>query len=148
MIRRLIASVTPPVPSPRSPDYREKIWDHAAGLLVIEEAGGRVTDMNGLPLDLAYVPLIESAFKYTSGAITAEQSRRLSELVCHDAQARRIVETHLRRFEQEGAGTAHRVEQWHARLPAGQAQDAGSEVFLERRADLGDLVAALPERFA
>ena len=41
------------LPSPRSPDYHEKIWDHAAGLLVIEEAGGRVTDMNGLPLDLA-----------------------------------------------------------------------------------------------
>ena len=41
------------LPSPKSPDYREKIWDHAAGLLVIEEAGGRVTDMNGQPLDLA-----------------------------------------------------------------------------------------------
>ncbi len=41
------------LPSPKSPDYREKIWDHAAGLLVIEEAGGRVTDMNGKPLDLA-----------------------------------------------------------------------------------------------
>ena len=41
------------LPSPGSPDYREKIWDHAAGLLVIEEAGGRVTDMNGQPLDLA-----------------------------------------------------------------------------------------------
>ena len=41
------------LPSPKSPDYREKIWDHAAGALVIEEAGGRVTDMNGQPLDFA-----------------------------------------------------------------------------------------------
>lgn len=33
------------------PDYREKIWDHAAGSLIIEEAGGRVTDLMGRPLD-------------------------------------------------------------------------------------------------
>jgi 3'(2'), 5'-bisphosphate nucleotidase len=36
---------------PTKKDYREKIWDHAAGLLVVEEAGGRVTDVEGLPLD-------------------------------------------------------------------------------------------------
>jgi 3'(2'), 5'-bisphosphate nucleotidase len=40
-------------PSPKHPDYREKIWDHAAGVLIVEEAGGRVTDMRGQPLDLA-----------------------------------------------------------------------------------------------
>ncbi len=39
------------LPSPKSPDYREKIWDHAAGALVVEEAGGKVTDMHGQPLD-------------------------------------------------------------------------------------------------
>lgn len=38
------------LPSPKSPDYREKIWDHAAGLIVVEEAGGKVTDMHGAPL--------------------------------------------------------------------------------------------------
>ena len=41
------------LPSPKSPDYREKIWDHAAGTLIVEEAGGRVTDMYGQPLDFA-----------------------------------------------------------------------------------------------
>ncbi len=41
------------LPSPRSPDYREKIWDHAAGSLVVEEAGGQVSDMHGQPLDFA-----------------------------------------------------------------------------------------------
>ncbi|ASC74115.1 Inositol-1-monophosphatase [Halomicronema hongdechloris C2206] len=41
------------LPSPKSPDYREKIWDHAAGVLVVEEAGGRVTDMFGRPLDFS-----------------------------------------------------------------------------------------------
>ncbi len=37
--------------SPAQPDYREKIWDQAAGALVIEEAGGQVTDLDGKPLD-------------------------------------------------------------------------------------------------
>ncbi len=36
-----------------SPDYREKIWDHAAGMRVVEEAGGTVTDLDGKPLDFA-----------------------------------------------------------------------------------------------
>jgi len=39
------------LPSPKYPDYREKIWDHAAGAIVVEEAGGKVTDMYGNPLD-------------------------------------------------------------------------------------------------
>lgn len=33
------------------PDYRERIWDHAAGSIIVEEAGGRVTDLTGKPLD-------------------------------------------------------------------------------------------------
>jgi 3'(2'), 5'-bisphosphate nucleotidase len=36
---------------PSSNDYRENLWDQAAGALVIEEAGGRVTDVDGRPLD-------------------------------------------------------------------------------------------------
>jgi 3'(2'), 5'-bisphosphate nucleotidase len=37
---------------PRSrPDYRENIWDHVAGVIVCEEAGGKVTDVDGKPLD-------------------------------------------------------------------------------------------------
>jgi len=33
------------------PDYREKIWDQAAGSIIVEEAGGRITDLDGKPLD-------------------------------------------------------------------------------------------------
>jgi 3'(2'), 5'-bisphosphate nucleotidase len=40
--------------SPGRPDYREKIWDQAAGSLVVEEAGGRVTDLGGKPLDFSH----------------------------------------------------------------------------------------------
>jgi 3'(2'), 5'-bisphosphate nucleotidase len=39
------------IPNPATPDYREKIWDHAAGSLIVEEAGGRVSDIDGNPLD-------------------------------------------------------------------------------------------------
>jgi 3'(2'), 5'-bisphosphate nucleotidase len=37
--------------SPAKPNYREKIWDQAAGSLVVEEAGGRITDLCGERLD-------------------------------------------------------------------------------------------------
>ncbi|MDA1015661.1 MAG: 3'(2'),5'-bisphosphate nucleotidase [Planctomycetota bacterium] len=36
---------------PTRADYREKIWDHAGGVLVVEEAGGRVTDIHGKALE-------------------------------------------------------------------------------------------------
>ncbi|HEX9616582.1 MAG TPA: inositol monophosphatase family protein, partial [Anaerolineales bacterium] len=39
--------------SPKQPDYREKIWDQAAGSLIVEEAGGLVTDLQGRPLDFS-----------------------------------------------------------------------------------------------
>ncbi len=38
------------LPNPAKPDYREKIWDHAAGAIIVQEAGGTVTDMFGKPL--------------------------------------------------------------------------------------------------
>jgi 3'(2'), 5'-bisphosphate nucleotidase len=37
--------------SPIDSQYREAIWDEAAGSLLVEEAGGRVTDAAGQPLD-------------------------------------------------------------------------------------------------
>lgn len=38
---------------PTRKDYQEKIWDHAGGSIVVEEAGGRVTDVDGKPLDFS-----------------------------------------------------------------------------------------------
>jgi 3'(2'), 5'-bisphosphate nucleotidase len=34
--------------------YQEKIWDHAGGALVVLEAGGTVSDVNGKPLDFTH----------------------------------------------------------------------------------------------
>ncbi len=39
--------------SPKRPDYKEMIWDQAAGSLVVEEAGGMVTDLAGRALDFS-----------------------------------------------------------------------------------------------
>lgn len=41
------------LPFPLSSPKRQNIWDHAAGAIVVEEAGGRVTDMYGQPLDFS-----------------------------------------------------------------------------------------------
>ncbi len=38
---------------PTKKGYEEKIWDHAAGAIVIREAGGRVTDVRGRDLDFS-----------------------------------------------------------------------------------------------
>lgn len=38
---------------PTRADYQEKIWDHAAGWMVVTEAGGEVTDVRGEPLDFS-----------------------------------------------------------------------------------------------
>ena len=37
--------------SATQPNYREMIWDQAAGSLVVQEAGGRISDLDGKPLD-------------------------------------------------------------------------------------------------
>ena len=39
------------IPSSSEPGYQENIWDHAAGSIIAEEAGGRVTDALGHPLN-------------------------------------------------------------------------------------------------
>ncbi|MCB2224561.1 MAG: inositol monophosphatase family protein [Actinobacteria bacterium] len=57
---------------PRSrPDYRENIWDHAAGVAVVTEAGGRVTDLDGEPLDFTLGPKLTAnrGVLATNGAV-------------------------------------------------------------------------------
>jgi len=51
MVSRGDASIYFRLPIQRS--YRENIWDHAAGSIIVEEAGGRVTDIQGKILDFS-----------------------------------------------------------------------------------------------
>ncbi|MFB6248102.1 MAG: 3'(2'),5'-bisphosphate nucleotidase [Salinibacter sp.] len=41
-------------------NYTERIWDHAAGALVVEAAGGTVTDIHGTPLAFTHGSLLKS----------------------------------------------------------------------------------------
>jgi len=50
------------VPSPSEPGYMEKIWDHAAGSIIAEEAGGKVTDVRGRPLDFSCGTTLEKNY--------------------------------------------------------------------------------------
>ncbi|CAM9447808.1 unnamed protein product, partial [Discosporangium mesarthrocarpum] len=55
--------------------YVENIWDHVAGAVVIQEAGGRVTDSNGVALDFsqgAKLPKEVVGVVATSGKIHKE----------------------------------------------------------------------------
>lgn len=45
---------------PTRPGYVEKIWDHAAGWLVVTEAGGTVTDVSGAPLEFSHGSRLEN----------------------------------------------------------------------------------------
>jgi HAL2 family 3'(2'),5'-bisphosphate nucleotidase len=63
---------------PTRADYREKIWDHAAGALIVAEAGGVVTDIYGRPLE----------FRHGS-ELTANRGVVVSNGLLHD----RIIET-------------------------------------------------------
>jgi len=58
--------------SPKMPDYREKIWDQAAGALVLEEAGGRITDLDGKPLDLTSRVLVNNRGVLASNGLLHE----------------------------------------------------------------------------
>lgn len=45
---------------PTKKGYVEKIWDHAAGMIIAEEAGATVTDITGAPLDFGHGPRLEA----------------------------------------------------------------------------------------
>ncbi|KAJ0981540.1 hypothetical protein J5N97_009795 [Dioscorea zingiberensis] len=56
--------------------YKEKIWDHAAGVLIIHEAGGVVTDAGGHPLDFSkglYLEGLDRGIIACSGAALHEK---------------------------------------------------------------------------
>ena len=57
--------------------YREKIWDHAAGVLILEEAGGIVTDANGNKLDFSQGRF----FPYLNGGLVAATPAMHKEII-------------------------------------------------------------------
>jgi 3'(2'), 5'-bisphosphate nucleotidase len=68
---------------PTSKTYREKIWDHAAGMIVVEEAGGRVTDVRGHDLDFGHGRMLDnnSGIVATNGPIHDAVLKAVSEFI-------------------------------------------------------------------
>lgn len=52
---------------PVSQTYQEKIWDHLAGVVIVEEAGGEVSDAHGKPLDFG----VGRTLKENKGVVAA-----------------------------------------------------------------------------
>ncbi len=48
-------------PPADNPDYREKIWDHAGGAVVLQEAGGKITDIYGRAFQYNPEPLLKDS---------------------------------------------------------------------------------------
>jgi HAL2 family 3'(2'),5'-bisphosphate nucleotidase len=58
-------------------EYKEKIWDHAAGSIIVEEAGGKVTDFYNAPLDFS----VDRKLKNNTG-IVATNGHLHQEVLC------------------------------------------------------------------
>ncbi|HEX7071073.1 MAG TPA: 3'(2'),5'-bisphosphate nucleotidase [Rhodothermales bacterium] len=67
---------------PKGGDYQEKIWDHAAGALVVAEAGGRASDLRGKPLDFTHGRTLARNYGIlvTNGTLHDELLRAVAEL--------------------------------------------------------------------
>jgi len=72
-------------PNAKTPDYRENIWDHAAGYLIVEEAGGRVTDVHGNALDWSQGRRLENNIGVlaTNGVLHDAVLEQLSKFLSH-----------------------------------------------------------------
>lgn len=63
------------------PGYQENIWDHAAGAILVEAAGGSVTDMTGRPLNFAAAPKLihNSGIVVSNGALHPELLQAIAQ---------------------------------------------------------------------
>ncbi|RKP26366.1 hypothetical protein SYNPS1DRAFT_14300 [Syncephalis pseudoplumigaleata] len=67
---------------PTRADYVEKIWDHAAGSLLVEEAGARITDADGRPLQFGHGRYLSM----NRGIVVAHRDRHAAVLEAVQAQ--------------------------------------------------------------
>lgn len=68
--------------NPKQPEYEERVWDQAAGSIVVEEAGGRITDLSGKPLDFGQGKTLAAnrGVLASNGPLHADALRALAEL--------------------------------------------------------------------
>ena len=80
VVARGLADIYLRLPTRR--DYQERIWDHAAGALILAEAGGTVTDMHGHALDFSSGRTLarNNGVVATNGLLHAQVVEAISEL--------------------------------------------------------------------
>lgn len=61
------------IPLPQSQHKKENIWDHAPGAIIVSEAGGKVTDLDGKPFDLSSIKMENNRGILASNGIIHEQ---------------------------------------------------------------------------
>ncbi len=68
---------------PTRTDYREYIWDHAAGMIAVTEAGGRVSDVYGRALDFSKGRRLEAnrGIIATNGAVHDAVAEAVGEVL-------------------------------------------------------------------
>ncbi len=70
---------------PTRAGYEEKVWDHAAGLVVVEAAGGRVSDLDGKPLDFTHGRTLQHNRGVVCTGGTGELHDRVLQAVASEA---------------------------------------------------------------
>jgi 3'(2'), 5'-bisphosphate nucleotidase len=70
---------------PGTKGYKEKIWDHAAGSIILNESGGQVTDFSGKSLDFSRGKTLENnvGILATNGHLHQEVLRAISDTRRH-----------------------------------------------------------------
>lgn len=73
---------------PSKPGYEEKVWDHAAGWVIIKEAGGEVTDIHGQPLDFSTGKALSrnAGIVATNGPFHAQVIAAVQAEICSPAE--------------------------------------------------------------
>ncbi len=70
--------------SPGKESYKECIWDQAAGAIVLEEAGGRITDLKGNTLDFSHGrKLLQNTGVFASNGLLHETGLEAIGAICN-----------------------------------------------------------------
>ncbi|PWA67648.1 HAL2-like protein [Artemisia annua] len=97
--------------------YKEKIWDHAAGVVIVEEAGGVVTDAGGRPLDFQKgcilkpikpsLQILEHREPITGSPIHTKIREKILEAIEHEKNKWFVVSTPSKQTEHSIGGISN-----------------------------------------
>ncbi|GAA5845462.1 hypothetical protein JCM11251_003390 [Rhodosporidiobolus azoricus] len=125
---------------PVSDTYEEKIWDHSSGSLLVTEAGGVVSDMNGKPLDFS----VGRTLKNNKGVVAAHKDWHAKVI---EAVQQALQEV-FRLYDRDGNGTISKDELGVVFRSLGRDLSKEEYAKMVARADLNQSGAIEFEEFA